>query len=74
VVSTVYRGQSKLSGALLGRLDEARSAITTGLALNPAFTISRARAAWTAMSDDPTYLAPLEPILDGLRKAGVPEQ
>ena len=25
------------------------------------------------MSDDPTYLAQLEPILEGLRKAGVPE-
>jgi TolB-like protein/class 3 adenylate cyclase len=59
--------------AQLGRLDEARSAVKAGLALNPAFTISRARAAWTAMSDDPTYLAQLEPILEGLRKAGVPE-
>ena len=60
--------------AQLGRLDEAHSAVKAGLALNPAFTISRARAAWTARSDDPTYLAQLEPILDGLRKAGVPEQ
>ena len=60
--------------AQLGRLDEARSALKAGLALNPAFSISRARAAWTAMSDDPTYLAQLEPIFDGLRKAGVPEQ
>jgi hypothetical protein len=59
--------------ALLGRLDEARSAVEAGLALNPAFAISRARAAWTAMSDDPTYLAQLEPVLDGMRKAGVPE-
>ena len=58
----------------LGRLDEARSALKAGLALNPAFSISRARAAWTAMSDDPTYLAQLEPIFEGLRKAGVPEQ
>ena len=60
--------------AQLGRLDEAHSAVKAGLALNPAFTISRARAAWTAMSDDPTYLAQLEPIFEGLRKAGVPEQ
>ena len=58
----------------LGRLDEARSTLKAGLALNPAFSISRARAAWTAMSDDPTYLAQLEPIFDGLQKAGVPEQ
>jgi tetratricopeptide (TPR) repeat protein len=60
--------------AQLGRLDEARSAIKAGLALDPNFTISRARAHWTARSDSPTYLAQLEPILEGLRKAGVPEQ
>ena len=60
--------------AQLGRLDDAHSAVKAGLALNPTFAISRARAAWTAMSDNPTYLAQLEPILDGLRKAGVPEQ
>ena len=60
--------------AQIGRLDEARSAVKAGLALNPTFAISRARAAWTARSDDPTYLAQLEPILEGLRKAGVPEQ
>ncbi len=60
--------------AQLGRLDEARSAVKAGLALNPTFTLSRARALWTARSDDPTYLAQLEPVLDGLRKAGVPEQ
>jgi TolB-like protein/class 3 adenylate cyclase len=60
--------------ARLGRLDEAHSAIKTGLTLNPLFSVSRARAAWTTRSDNPTYLAQLEPILDGLRKAGVPEQ
>ena len=59
--------------AQLGRLDEARSAVKAGLALNRPFAISRARAAWMARSDDPTYLANLEPIFDGLRKAGVPE-
>jgi TolB-like protein/class 3 adenylate cyclase len=60
--------------ARLHRLDEARSAVKTGLALHPSFSMSRARAAWTARSDDPTYLAQLEPIFDGLRKAGMPEQ
>jgi TolB-like protein len=60
--------------AQLGRLDEARSAVNTGLALNPAFTISRVRAAWTAMSDDPTHLAPRELVLESLRKAGAPEE
>ena len=44
--------------AQLGRLDEARSAVKAGLALNPAFSISRARAAWTVMSDDPTLSGP----------------
>ena len=60
--------------AQLGRLDEAHSAVTAGLALNPAFAISRARANWTARSDDLPHLAQLEPIFDGLRKAGLPEQ
>jgi tetratricopeptide (TPR) repeat protein len=65
-----------LSAALaqLGRLGEARSAVKAALALNPTYTISRARTAWTEMSDDPTYLASLEPILEGLRKAGLPEE
>jgi TolB-like protein len=60
--------------AQLGRLDEARSAVMAGLALNPSFAVSPTRAAWTAMSDDKAYLAGLEPYLEGLRKAGVPEQ
>jgi TolB-like protein/DNA-binding winged helix-turn-helix (wHTH) protein len=60
--------------AQLGRMDEAHSAARAGLVLNPTFTVSRARAALTARSDDPTYLAQLEPIFEGLRKAGVPEQ
>ena len=60
--------------AQLGRLDEAYSAVKAGLALNPAYLISRIRDAWTARSDDPTYLAKIEPILEGMRKAGVPEQ
>ena len=60
--------------ALLGRLDEAESAARIGLALNPAFSLPGARGAWSAMSDEPTYLAQIEPVLEGLRKAGVPEQ
>ncbi len=60
--------------AQLGRTAEARSAAKAGLALNPDFTVSRARTLWTAWSDDPTYLALIEPVLEGLRKAGVPEQ
>jgi tetratricopeptide (TPR) repeat protein len=60
--------------AQLGQLDEARSAIKAGLALNPTFAVTGFHAAWTAMSDDPTYLSQLEPILEGMRKAGLPEQ
>ena len=55
-------------------MDEAHSAVTAGLALNPTFTLSRARALWAARSDDPTYLAQLQPIFEGMRKAGLPEQ
>ena len=58
----------------LGRLDEARFAVQAGLALNPAVPASRARAAWTAMTDNPTYLAQLEPIYESMRKAGLPEE
>ena len=60
--------------AQLGRLDEARSAVMASLALNPFFAVSPTRAVWTAMSDDKTYLTRLEPYLEGMRKAGVPEQ
>jgi len=57
--------------AHLGRLDEARSAVQAGLALDPTFTISRFRA--RASSDNPTYLTQRERIRDGMRKAGLPE-
>jgi hypothetical protein len=55
-------------------MDEAHSAVKAGLALIPAFSISRARAARRARSDDATYLAGVERIVEGLRKAGVPEE
>jgi tetratricopeptide (TPR) repeat protein len=60
--------------AHLGRPDEARTAVEVGLALNPKFTISFARAVVTAVSDHPIYLAGYERFLDGLRKAGLPEE
>jgi TolB-like protein/class 3 adenylate cyclase len=66
-----------LLGAALARLDrlvEARSSVESGLALNPAFTVSRAGALWKPFSDDPTYLAALELVFEGMRKAGMPEQ
>jgi TolB-like protein/class 3 adenylate cyclase len=60
--------------AHLGRLDEAQAAVKTGLTLNPAFAIDRARASWMAISQNPTFLTQLAPIVEGLRKAGLPEQ
>jgi len=58
--------------ARLGRLDEARSEAQAGLAINPTFTIARYRPG--AVSDHPAYLAGRERVIDGLRKAGVPEE
>ena len=60
--------------AQFGQLDEARASAKTGLALDPSFTISRARAAWTPMSDEPSYLTGLERLYDAMRIAGVPER
>ena len=57
--------------AHLGQLDEARSAVQAGLALDPTFTVSRFRN--NPATDNPTYLAGREHIYDGLHKAGVPE-
>jgi TolB-like protein len=61
--------------ALLGSLDEAHAATQEGLALDPTFTIrrARARARAVAMSDDPTFRAVGRRIFDGMRLAGVPE-
>jgi TolB-like protein/class 3 adenylate cyclase/Flp pilus assembly protein TadD len=66
----------ELAAALahLGRADEAHAAAKVGLALNPAFTIARVRAAFSAASDNPTFLTQLhEQIFEGMRKAGLPE-
>ena len=57
--------------AHLGRLDEAEAAVRAGLALNPEFNMRRYRAG--AASDNPIFLAQRERVVDGLRKAGVPE-
>jgi hypothetical protein len=57
--------------AQLGRLDEARQAMQPGLSLAPGFNIARYRAG--VQSDHPTYLAQREHIIEGMRKAGVPE-
>jgi TolB-like protein len=57
--------------ALLGEPDQARAAAKAGFALNPGFTLHAYRT--NPVSDNPTYLAGRERILDGLRMAGVPE-
>jgi hypothetical protein len=56
--------------AHLGRIDEARSVLKAGLALNRAYCISRDRGVWTAVSNHPAFLAQLELYHDGVRKAG----
>ena len=58
--------------AHLSQLEEARAAVNAGLAVDPGFTVSRARA--TAFSDNPTYLVRRERFIEGLRKAGLPEE
>jgi tetratricopeptide (TPR) repeat protein len=57
--------------ALVGELDEARTTVQAGLALNPRFTIRRYRT--NAPSNHPVYLAGRERICEALRMAGVPE-
>jgi TolB-like protein/Flp pilus assembly protein TadD len=57
--------------AHLGRIDEAKEAVQAGLALNPQFNMRRYRAG--AASDNATFLAQRERVVDGMRKAGVPE-
>jgi TolB-like protein/class 3 adenylate cyclase len=58
--------------ANLGKLDEAQAETRAGLALNPTFTIQRFRAGQE--SDNPVFLAGKERIIEGMRKAGVPEE
>src|SRR5208282_4276580 len=58
--------------AHLGRLKEAQTSVTAGLAVNPTFTTNGFRAG--AMSDNPTFLAGRERIIEAMRKAGVPEE
>jgi tetratricopeptide (TPR) repeat protein len=59
--------------ARLGELDEARAAVQAGLALDPIFTIRRFRDASNARSNNPTFLAGRDRMIEGMRLAGVPE-
>jgi TolB-like protein/class 3 adenylate cyclase/Tfp pilus assembly protein PilF len=58
--------------AHLGRLDEAQAEVKAGLSLAPNYSIARFLS--MAESDNPIYLKQRERILEGLRKAGVPEK
>jgi TolB-like protein len=58
--------------ARFGRLPESRSAVRAGFSVDPSFTVARFRVRGASLH--PNVVAQLEPILDGLRKAGVPEQ
>ena len=57
----------------LDRLDDARAAVKVGLALNPAYTMTRDRTLWTWVSNDPKFLDWLDLYFGGLRRAGAPE-
>jgi TolB-like protein len=57
--------------ALVGELDEARTTVQAGLALNPSFTIRRHRT--NTPSNDLVYLAGRERVYEALRLGGVPE-
>jgi tetratricopeptide (TPR) repeat protein len=58
--------------AHLGKRDWARSEAQVGLKLDPKVTIRHFRA--SAESDNPTYLAQRERVIEGLRIAGVPKE
>ncbi len=57
--------------ALCGRIEEARGEAQYGHGIAPEFTIGRYRLG--VVSDNPTYLAQRERVIEGMRLAGVPE-
>jgi tetratricopeptide (TPR) repeat protein len=58
--------------AHLGRLEEAREELKAGLTINPGFTIRRFVVG--KESDNPEFVAQHTRVVEGLRKAGVPEE
>ena len=60
--------------AILGRLDEARTAARAALALNPQLTVARFLGFFAHFSDNSINLAGRDRIIEGVRKAGVPER
>jgi TolB-like protein/Flp pilus assembly protein TadD len=57
--------------AQVGRIDEARAAAQAGIRLDPTFTIHRLRTG--VSSDNAIYLARRGHLIEGMRKAGLPE-
>ena len=57
--------------ANIGRMDEARSELAAGLALDPGFTIANFQSA--VSSDNPVYLEQRARIIVDMRRAGIPE-
>ncbi|MBR1280391.1 winged helix-turn-helix domain-containing tetratricopeptide repeat protein [Bradyrhizobium sp. AUGA SZCCT0283] len=57
--------------AHLGRIEEARASVQTGLAIDPDFTLSHFNT--SAPTDVPICLAQRARIAEGMRKAGLPE-
>ena len=60
--------------AWTGRDAEARAAVAELLKLKPGYTWQQWLNSVKKLSDNPTYQRELQPVLDGLRKAGLPEQ
>ena len=58
----------------LGRNLEAKSAVDGLLALKPGYTVQRWANQGQSYSDNPTFLREYQGIVEGLRKAGLPEE
>ena len=71
VVEAVRCATTIQNAMMLGKLDEARSEVKAGLALDPTFTLRRFRLG--TASDNAVFLKQRERAYDGMRKAGVPE-
>ena len=57
-----------------GRDAEARATVAELLKLKPGYTVEQWLTFYKTKSDNPTYQRELQPIAEGLRKAGLPEQ
>jgi hypothetical protein len=68
--ASAYRAKA-IACAHLGRLQEARDCARSILELQPAFTISEWQRIYAAHMGSPETLAM---FVDGLRKAGLPEE